>query len=87
MNNFIWGATAFAGWVVGLFFYRSWRMTRDRLFVLFAVAFWLMSVQWIALSIARAVLETQYYLYVLRLLAFVLIAVAILDKNRSTKSI
>jgi hypothetical protein len=86
MNDFIWGALSFASFVVGLFFLRSWRATRDRLFIIFAVAFWLLGVQWTAVSATRAIFDTQYYLYLIRLLAFVLIAVAILDKNRSSKT-
>jgi hypothetical protein len=84
MNTFLWGALAFAGFTVGLFFLRSWRATKDRLFIIFAVAFWLMSVQWIAVAATRAIFDTQYYLYLIRLLSFVLIAIAILDKNRTT---
>ncbi len=86
MNDFVWGALSFAGFVVGLFFLRSWRATRDRLFIIFAVAFWLMSAQWIAVAATRASFDTQYYLYLIRLLAFILIAVAILDKNRWSKT-
>jgi hypothetical protein len=85
MNDFMWGALSFAGGVVGLFFLRSWRATHDRLFIIFAIAFWLMSIQWIAVSVTRAIFDTQYYLYLIRLLAFVLIAFAILDKNRAAK--
>ena len=83
MNTFLWGALAFAGFTVGLFFLRSWRATKDRLFIIFAVAFWLMSAQWVAVAATRAIFDTQYYLYLIRLLAFVLIAAAIMDKNRA----
>jgi hypothetical protein len=72
-----------AGYVVaGLFFLRFWRDSKDRLFVLFAAAFWLLAVQRLALVLTRATLEEQSGLYLLRLLAFVLIIVAIVDKNR-----
>jgi hypothetical protein len=86
MSDFLWGALSFAGGVIGLFFLRSWRTTHDRLFIIFAIAFWLMSIQWVAVAATRAIFDTQYYLYLIRLLAFILIAVAILDKNRTTKN-
>jgi hypothetical protein len=68
--------------VAGLFFLRYWRQSRDRLFVIFALAFWLLAAQRLALA-----LTTQYFdvtwLYGVRLLAFVLILLAIIDKNRA----
>ena len=68
--------------VAGLFFLRFWRASRDRLFVLFGVAFWILALQRVLLSITRAVVEDQAMFYTLRLLAFVIIIAAIVDKNR-----
>ena len=83
MNAFFWGATAMASWAVGLIFFRSWRQTRDRLFALFGAAFWVLCAHWIALAMVEPATETRYYFYVIRLLAFILVLAAILDKNRS----
>ena len=65
----------------GVFFLSFWRRTRDSLFAVFAVAFWLMAVNQalpVLLGIPR---EEQGGIYLLRLAAFVLIIAAILRKN------
>jgi len=79
MSNFLHGAVTMASAVIGLFFLKYWRTTRDRLFVFFCAAFWLMSVHWVLQS-AFPGLVTQAH--ALRFGAFALIAVAVLDKNR-----
>lgn len=68
--------------VAGLFFLRFWAASRDRLFVMFAAAFWILGVQRLVLAATRTVFEDQAIFYLLRLLAFVIIIVAIVDKNR-----
>lgn len=83
MSPFIWGAIAMACCAVGLIFLRSWRLTNDRFFALFAAAFWILAVHWIALAAVGAVDETRHYFYAIRLLGFLLVLVAIVDKNRS----
>ncbi len=85
-NRFMLGALVMACAVAGLFFLRFWRKTRDRLFAIFAVSFWLMGINWLALSFTdvNAVEDAEFRaaLYLIRLLAFVLILYAILEKNR-----
>jgi uncharacterized protein DUF5985 len=83
MNTFLWGATAMGCWAVGLIFFRSWRFTDDRFFALFGAAFWLLAVHWFALAAAGAVDETRHYFYAVRLLGFLLVIAAIVDKNRA----
>ena len=68
--------------VAGLFFLRFWRETRDRLFGIFAGAFWLLALQRMLLALFQNPDSEQVWLYGIRLLAFVLILVAIIDKNR-----
>ncbi len=81
---FVSGMLAAGYAVAALAFLRFWRQTRDRLFALFATAFTLLLVQRIALALgADASLSTVWY-YMLRLLAFALILVAIVDKNRAS---
>jgi hypothetical protein len=82
MNQAIWGALTMACWVAGLFFFRFWKPSRDRLFLFFSAAFWLLGVHWLALVIINPPVETRPYFYVLRLLAFLLIIAGIVDKNR-----
>lgn len=82
MINLIYGAL-FAGYsVAALFFLRFWVSSRDRLFAMFAAAFAILAVQRIALALTRTVIEDQSAFYLLRLLAFIIIIVAIVDKNR-----
>ena len=68
--------------VAGLFFLRFWRETHDRLFGIFAAAFALLAVQRAALALSSDPTGDQLLLYGIRLLAFVLILAAIVDKNR-----
>ena len=69
--------------IVGLFFHRFWYETRDRLFGIFAAAFWLLAVQRFLLVMPEQTRTDDVWLYALRLLAFVLILAAIVDKNRA----
>lgn len=72
--------------VAGLHFLRFWKRSRDRLFLLFALAFAVLAVQraWLTLAVERP--GAAVYIYSLRLLAFVLILIAIVDKNRAPSS-
>jgi hypothetical protein len=76
--TFISGVLSAMFLVAALFFLRFWRDTADRLFVFFSGAFALLAVQRVLLLIYRDIESV----YVLRLLAFVLIIAAIVDKNR-----
>jgi hypothetical protein len=80
---FLQAVTAMGAWVVGLLFLRFWRDTRDRLFALFGAAFWILSVSYTLLALFSPTEEARPYLYLLRLVAFMLIIAAIADKNRS----
>lgn len=71
-----------AAWTAGMFFLRFWRDTADRLFLFFAAAFWLLATSWLLLAFFDPTDETRPYVYALRLLAFLLIIVATIDKNR-----
>jgi hypothetical protein len=84
MQSVALGALVMASAVAGLFFLRFWRETRDRLFAMFALAFWVLGVNWLGLALSEQP-ETRTFFYVLRLLAFVLILVAIVDKNRAAR--
>lgn len=78
------GAIAMGYGVAGLFFLRFWRETRDRLFLIFAGAFWILGLQRLALAFSRDMVEDHTGLYLVRLFAFLLILGAIVDKNRSS---
>lgn len=79
--GFVGGVVAAGYAIAGVFFLNFWRRTRDSLFLVFALAFWLMMLNQalpVLLGIPR---EEQGGIYLLRLAAFVLIIVAILRKN------
>jgi hypothetical protein len=83
MVEFLNGATAAGSLAVGLFFLRLWHETRDRFFSLFGLAFWILALNGTVLLWAAPADEHRHYFYLLRLLAFLLIIAAIVDKNRS----
>lgn len=73
--------------VAGVFFLRYWRGSGDRLYAMFALAFFILGVN-------RALLATYAHtsatsqehhalLYAIRLAAFLIILLAIVDKNRA----
>ncbi len=86
MHRFLLGAVCLAFALVGLFFLRFWRDTRDRLFALFSLAFFVLAANRIGFMLQSEHDVKGDSLYGVRLLAFVLILVAIVDKNRSQKS-
>jgi hypothetical protein len=81
MLQFITGAIAMAYWVAGLFFLRYWRLTRDRLFALFAASFWLFGLVRVAQAALGTSSDRTMLLYWVRLIAYALILAAIADKN------
>lgn len=81
MKLFLWGALAMASTVAGLYFWRFWKESRDRLFVFFSAAFCVLALNWLGLAVTDEP-ETRHWVYALRLVAFVLIIVGIVDKNR-----
>ncbi|WP_202882182.1 DUF5985 family protein [Candidatus Manganitrophus noduliformans] len=83
MTQFLSGAIMMACWVIGLFFLRFWKKTEDRLFSIFAVAFWMLAVERIVLLIMNKENEVYSFVYIIRSIAFLLILWAIVDKNRS----
>lgn len=74
------GALVMGYLVSSLFFFRFWKNSRDRLFLLFGLAFLLLAVQRVVLLFTQA--DYPVMPYVLRLAAFVTILYAIYDKNR-----
>jgi hypothetical protein len=69
--------------VLGLFFLRFWRRTRDALFIYFALAFWLLAVNQVASTFTNAGEFEPAWTYLIRLLAFMVLIAAIVRKNVS----
>ncbi|MCY1030574.1 DUF5985 family protein [Corallococcus sp. BB11-1] len=79
------GAVMMAYLSCALFFLRFHRQSRDRLFAFFSLAFALMGVHNLLATVVGPDLdaERRYFLYVVRLVAYLLILGAIWDKNRA----
>jgi hypothetical protein len=77
--------SATAAFINGVFFFRFWRESRDRLFWLFGAAFWLLALSWALLSVFSPTGESRPYVYAIRLVAFLLIITAIIQKNREPR--
>jgi hypothetical protein len=80
--DFLSGAITMGFLVAGLFFLRFWSRTRERLFLAFAFAFWLLGTAQALLTFSNIPVEERSWLYLLRLAAFSLILFSVLAKNR-----
>jgi hypothetical protein len=85
LNFMMLGMIIMASFVAALFFLRYWRETRDRFFLFFALAFTLEGCNRIILGLQRYSDEQEPFFYLVRLAAFTLILVAIIDKNLRRK--
>ncbi len=83
MIEFMSGALTLGFVLAALFFLRFWRRTRDRLFLAFAIAFVLLALNQALAQWLGAADERVGYTYLLRVVGFVLILAAIVDKNVS----
>lgn len=82
MTEMLTGAIAFGWLAAGLFFFRFWRHTRDRFFLYFALSFWLECGNRVALGLMVDANEGHPGFYLVRLIAYGLILLAIWQKNR-----
>jgi hypothetical protein len=80
---FLYGISATAAWVCGLFFLRFWRRSGDPLFGFFGAGFWLLSTSWTLLAVFYPAEESRPYVYGVRLIAFLLLILGMVAKNRS----
>jgi len=83
MNQLLLGAIGMASLVAGLLFARFWRRTGDRFFLFFAASFWLEGINRFAIGYYGSAAEDRPTFYVIRIVAFSLIVLAIVHKNRS----
>lgn len=81
VNAYLSGLVTAGYLACGLFFARFWRRSRDFLLVAFAVAFWLLALDAALVTLVQTGSEQASWLYLLRVAAFVLIALAIVRKN------
>lgn len=79
--EFFSGAIAMGFAVCAVFFLRFWRRTRDWLFLVFSIAFFLLALNQALTTLLGLPLEERSWLYLLRLAAFLMIIAAIVRKN------
>lgn len=83
LHHMLIGALAMGCLVIGVIFLRLWRASADRFFLFFALSFFVQAANRVALSLAPSPQEGEPWHYGVRLLAYLLILLAIRDKNRS----
>ena len=83
INQFLLGGVVACCMIVGLLFLRFHTRSHDRLLMVFAIAFWVLGLNWLALAFSHHD-ELRTALYLVRSLAYLLILYGIFDKNRSS---
>jgi Family of unknown function (DUF5985) len=79
LNAMLAGGIMVSAWAISVFFVRFWKKTGDRLFALFAIAFFLLGVERVV--IVSLPTRHQFAAYSIRLCAFLLIILAVWHKN------
>lgn len=82
MNEFLRGAVALGCAATGLYFFRFWRQSLDRLFLCFALAFWILTADYTFVAALDRGSDWFLPVFAVRLLAYGVILFGILDKNR-----
>jgi len=82
MEQLLMGGIAVASAFVGLFFLSFWVRTRDRFFLYFCASFWIESLHRVVLGLLGDFAESNPVTYLIRLVSYGLILLAILHKNR-----
>ena len=84
ISMFLSGAIVLANLVIGVFFLRFFRDYRDRLFLFFSASFIFDALERALPILLAEVDEGAVWIFAMRMAAYVLIVVAIIDKNRQT---
>jgi hypothetical protein len=82
LKEFLLGALVMGDVVLALFFLHYWRVTRDRFFLFFTWSFVVGAASRLVLAVHLGNDESEPLVYFIRLLSYVIILVAIIDKNR-----
>lgn len=81
MYDFLTGVATAGFLIAAVFFFRFWKTTRDWFFAILGIAFVLFAANQAATVLLEVSREEQSWIYVLRLLGFALLLVAIALKN------
>jgi uncharacterized membrane protein HdeD (DUF308 family) len=82
LETLLLGAIAMGSLVAALFFLRFWARTRDTFFLFFSAAFFIEAISRLVLALEHGPEENEPLYYFPRLIAFSLIALAVVLKNR-----
>lgn len=82
IEGFLLGVIATASLAAAVFFLRFWRVSRDSLFLAFALAFFIEGLNRASLLIVDHPNEGTPRVYIVRCLAFLIILAGIVNKNR-----
>jgi hypothetical protein len=86
MNDLLLGAAAMGSLTIALFFIRFWLRSRDVFHLFFAASFLLLAFQRVLLAAPEGQYEELPALYIPRLAAYLLIIVAVVQKNFGRRS-
>ncbi|MDX1951535.1 MAG: DUF5985 family protein [Verrucomicrobiota bacterium] len=75
------GVCLMGAWACGYFFWRFWKTSRDVLFLYFAAAFWVFSVERVVLFAMQLNDELRPEVYIIRLAGFSLLVWGIVHTN------
>lgn len=87
LYDFLGGAVAMGFAIAALMFLKFWRRTREGLFLAFSGSFLLLAATQALLTLSGIPTEERSWLFLLRLLAFLLILAALWWQNRGGRDV
>jgi hypothetical protein len=81
IEAFLLGVIATTSLIAALYFFKFWKSTRDSLFLCFSIAFFIEGLNRTAIIFVANPNEGASWIYLVRLLAFLIILGGILNKN------
>ena len=82
---FVSGLNAMGFLIAGVFFFRFWARTREKLFATFGISFFLLAANTVVRNAFGLPEEQLFWAYLLRVIAFLLLITAISMKNLEHK--
>lgn len=82
INEMLIGAIVMASSILSLFFLRFWKMTKDSFFFYFAISFFLDGLSRLIMG-TTSLQDQSILIYLIRMLGYLLIIYAILNKNNN----
>lgn len=85
INPLLLGAISMTCFVAGMFFIKFWKATRDRFFLFFSFSFLIEGLNRILMGIFPSETDRDLMIYSIRAISYLLILIAIIDKNRRSQ--